>query len=147
MAGIHLPHPTPGPVPLPFLPQYLLLERTQPRKTVMMKLVRTTGRIQGLDLMGGAMGCTVGGPVVGDAARRVRVKPLSRPQTRQMPPRSLTQYPYCADSLYPSHGGPWDRSSGKMGRREKPTPYGALTANGGARFPTQPLIPAVTSEI
>ena len=35
--------------------------------------------------MGGAVGCTVGGTVVGDAARRVRVKPLSRPQIQQMP--------------------------------------------------------------
>ena len=31
------------------------------------------------------MGCIVEGPVVSDAARRVRVKPLSRPQIQQMP--------------------------------------------------------------
>ena len=37
--------------------------------------------------MGGAVGCTVGGTVVGDAARRIRVKPLSRPQTKLMPLR------------------------------------------------------------
>ena len=52
-----------------------------------------------------------------------------------------------ADSLYPSHGGPSDRSSGEMGGMEEPSPYRALTANGGARFPTQPLSLAVTSEI
>ena len=48
----------------------------------MMKL----GRIQVVCLLAVAVGCTVGGPVVGDAARRMRVKPLSRPQTQQMPP-------------------------------------------------------------
>ena len=37
--------------------------------------------------MAGAVGCTVGGTVVGDAARRVRVKPLSRSQSKLMPPR------------------------------------------------------------
>ena len=88
-------------MPLPFLPQYLLLERTQPRKTVMMKLVRTTGRIQGLDLMAVAVDCTVGGPVVGDAARRVRVKPLSRPQTRQMPPHPPDSEPLLCRQLAP----------------------------------------------
>ena len=44
-------------------------------------------RIQALDLMAVAMGCKVEGPMVGDAARRIRVKPLSRPQTQQMPPQ------------------------------------------------------------
>ena len=39
-----------------------------------------------MDLMAVAVGCKVEGPVVGDAARRVRVKPLSRPQTKLMPP-------------------------------------------------------------
>ena len=39
-----------------------------------------------MDLMAVAMGCMVEGPVVGDAARRIRVKPLSRPQTKLMPP-------------------------------------------------------------
>ena len=38
-----------------------------------------------------------------------------------------------ADSLYPSHGGPCDRSSGEMGGREEPSPHGALTANGGGK--------------
>ena len=41
-----------------------------------MKLVRTTGRIQVLDLMAVAMDCTVGGPVVSDAARRVKSEAL-----------------------------------------------------------------------
>ena len=54
----------------------------------MMKLVRTTGRIQVMCLMAAAMGCRVEGPVVGDAARRIRVKPLSRTQARQMLPHS-----------------------------------------------------------
>ena len=51
------------------------------------------GRIQALDLMAVAVGCKVEGPVVGDAARRVRVKPFSRPQTKLMPPHPLTQVP------------------------------------------------------
>ena len=66
--------------------QVLVLERTQPRKTVMIKLVRSMGRIQVMCLMAVAVGRTVGGPVVGDAASRIRVRPLSRPQTRQMSP-------------------------------------------------------------
>ena len=69
----------------------------------MMKLVRTTGRIQGLDLMGGAMGCTVGGPVVGDAARRVRVKPWSRPQARQMPPHPPDSGTPIVQTVYTHH--------------------------------------------
>ena len=39
-----------------------------------------------MDLMAVAMGCMIEGPVVGDAARRIRVKPLSRPQTKLMLP-------------------------------------------------------------
>ena len=74
-------------LPSEFYPQHMLMERTQPRKTVMMKLVRSTGRIQVMCLMAVAKDFTVGGPVVGDAARRIRVKPLSRPQTQQMPPQ------------------------------------------------------------
>ena len=66
-------------LPSEFCPQYLLLERTQPRKTVMMKLVRTTGRIQVMCLMAVAVELTVRGASVGDAVRKVRVKPLSRP--------------------------------------------------------------------
>ena len=54
----------------------------------MMKLVRSAGRIQALDLMAVAMGCMVEGPMVGFVARRVRVKPLSRTQARQMLPHS-----------------------------------------------------------
>ena len=52
----------------------------------MMKLVRSMGRIQVMCLMAVAEDFTVGGPVVGDAARRIRVRPLSRPQMRQMSP-------------------------------------------------------------
>ena len=112
----------------------------------MTKMARTTRTISVMRLLAGSVGCTVVGTVVSDAEKRIRVKPLSRPQTRQMPPRPLTQYPYCADSLHPSHGGPYDRSPGQTGGREEPSPHGALTANGGARFPTQPLSPAVTPE-
>ena len=101
----------------------------------MTKMARTTRTILVMRLLAGSVGCTVVGTVVGDAEKRIRVKPLSRPQTRQMPPAPLTQYPYCADSLYPSHGGPYDRSPGQTGGREEPSPHGALTANGGARFP------------
>ena len=54
---------------------------------IMTKMVRTLAAIQVMGLMPGAVGCTVGETVVSDAARRVRVKPLSRPQTQQMPPR------------------------------------------------------------
>ena len=87
---------------------------------IMTKLVRTPVTIQMKGWLAGAMGCTVVGTVVSDAEKRIRVKPLSRPQTRQMPPRPLTQYPYCADSLHPSHGGPCDRSSGEMGEGRSP---------------------------
>ena len=52
----------------------------------MMKLVRSAGRIQALDLMAVAMGFMVEGPMVGFVARRVRVKPLSRLQSKLMPP-------------------------------------------------------------
>ncbi|KAM7240632.1 hypothetical protein CapIbe_008538 [Capra ibex] len=52
------------------------------------------GRIQALDLMAVAVGCMVEGPMVGDAARRVRVKPLSRSQSKLMPPR-----PHDSDAL------------------------------------------------
>ena len=34
-----------------------------------------------------------------------------------------------------------------MGGREEPGPHGTLTANGEARFPTESLSPAVTSEM
>ena len=68
---------------------------------IMTKMVRTLAAIQVMGLMagavgcsvGGTVGCTVGGTVVGDAARRTRVKPLSRPQARQMPPRSPDSVP------------------------------------------------------
>ena len=67
----------------------------------MMKLVRTTGRIQVMCLMAAAMGCRVEGPVVGDAARRIRVKPLSRPQTWQMPPCPPDSVPLMCRQLAP----------------------------------------------
>ena len=66
-------------LPSEFCPQDLFLERTQPRKTVMMKLVRSTGRIQVMCLMAGAEELTLRGASAGDAVRKVRVKPLSRP--------------------------------------------------------------------
>ena len=44
----------------------------------MMKLVRTTGRIQVMCLMAVATELTVRGASVGDAVRYVRVKPLFR---------------------------------------------------------------------
>ena len=53
--------------------------------------------------MAGAVGCTVGGTVVGDAARRVRVKPLSRPQTWQMPPRSPDSGTPIMQTVYTHH--------------------------------------------
>ena len=81
--------------------QVLVLERTQPRKTVMVKLVRTTGRIQVMCLMARALGCTVEGPMVSDAARRVRVKPLYTPQTQQMPPRPPDSVPLLCRQLAP----------------------------------------------
>ena len=46
---------------------------------IMTKLVTSTGRIQVICLMAVAVDFTVWGPMVGDAAKRVRVKPLSRP--------------------------------------------------------------------
>ena len=45
----------------------------------MMKLVRSTGRIQVMCLMAVAVELTLRGAAVGDAVRKVRVKPLSRP--------------------------------------------------------------------
>lgn len=59
----------------------------------MMKLVRSMRRIRDLDLTAVAMGCTVEGPMAGGAAWRVRVKPLSRPQTKLMPPHPLDSVP------------------------------------------------------
>ena len=113
---------------------------------IMTKLVRTPVTIQMKGWLVGAMGCTVVGTVVGGAARRVRVKPLSRPQTRQMPPRSPDSVSLLCRQLAPITWRPRDRSPGEMGGREEPTPHRALTANGGARFPAQPLSPAATSE-
>ena len=46
---------------------------------IMTKLVRTPVTIQMKGWLVGAMGCTVVGTVVSCTARRVRVKPLSRP--------------------------------------------------------------------
>ena len=48
-------------LPSEFCPQYLLLKRTQPRKTVMMKLVRSMGRIQVMCLLAVAEDFTAGG--------------------------------------------------------------------------------------
>ena len=45
----------------------------------MMKLVRTMGRIQVMCLMVVAVELTLRGAADGDAVRKVRVKPLSRP--------------------------------------------------------------------
>ena len=113
---------------------------------IMTKLVTSTGRIQVICLMAVAVDFTVWGPMVGDAAKRVRVKPLSRPQTWQMPPRSPDSVSLLCRQLAPITWRPRDRSPGEMGGREEPTPHRALTANGGARFPAQPLSPAATSE-
>ena len=113
---------------------------------IMMKTARTTRTILVMWLLAGAVGCTVVGTVVGGVARRVRVKPLSRPQTRQMPPRSPDSVSLLCRQLAPITWRPRDRSPGEMGGREEPTPHRALTANGGARFPAQPLSPAATSE-
>ena len=46
---------------------------------IMTKTARTTRTILVMWLLAGAVGCTVVGTVVGGTARRVRVKPLSRP--------------------------------------------------------------------
>ena len=67
----------------------------------MVKLVRSAGRIQALDLMAVAMGCMVEGPMVGFVARRVRVKPLYTPQTQQMPPRPPDSVPLLCRQLVP----------------------------------------------
>ena len=68
---------------------------------IMTKLVRTPVVIQVKCLMAQAVGCTVEAPVVSDAARRVRVKPLSRPQTRQMPPHLSDSVPLLCRQLAP----------------------------------------------
>ena len=68
---------------------------------IMTKLVRTPVVIQLMWLLAGAVGCTVEGPVVSDAARRVRVKPLSRPQTRHMPPHPPDSVPLLCRQLAP----------------------------------------------
>ena len=60
---------------------------------VMMKTARTTKMISVMWLLVAAVGCTVVGTVVGGAARRVRVKPLSRPQTKLMPPHPPDSVP------------------------------------------------------
>ena len=56
-------------------------------RMIMPKLAATPAVIPVVRLMAVAMGWTAEGTVVGDAARRVRVTPLSRPQTWQMPPQ------------------------------------------------------------
>ena len=56
-----------------------------------------------MDLMAVAMGCMVEGPVVGDAARRIRVKPLSRPQVRQMPPHPPDSGTLIVKTVYTHH--------------------------------------------
>ena len=68
---------------------------------IMTKLVTSTGRIQVICLMAVAVDFTVWGPMVGDAAKRVRVKPLSRPQTRQMPPHPPDSVPLLCRQLAP----------------------------------------------
>ena len=78
---------------------------------IMTKMARTPRAIQVMGLMagavgcsvGGTVGCTVGGTVVGDAARRVRVKPLSRPQAWQMPPRSPDSGTPIMQTVYTHH--------------------------------------------
>ena len=52
---------------------------------LMTKMVRRT--ISVMWLLAGAVGCTVEAPVLSDAARRVGVKPLSRPQIQHMSAR------------------------------------------------------------
>ena len=71
-------------------------------------------------LMAGAEDWPVGGPVVGDAARRVRVKPLSRPETRQMPPHPPDPGTPTAP---PTRGGPVTGPQARWGR-EEPHPQG-----------------------
>ena len=66
---------------------------------LMTKMVRRT--ISVMWLLAGAVGCTVEAPVVSDAARRVRVKPLSRLQTRQMPPHPPDSVPLLCRQLVP----------------------------------------------
>ena len=68
---------------------------------IMTKLVRTPVVIQLMWLLAVAVGCTVEAPVVSDAAKRVRVKPLSRPQTRQMPPCPPDSVPLLCRQLAP----------------------------------------------
>ena len=93
------------------------------------------------------MGCIVEGPVVGDAARRVRVKPLSRPQIQHMPARPPDPGTPTVQRVYTHHmEAPEIDPQVRWGDGRSPLLHGALTANGGARFPTQPLSPAVTSE-
>ena len=65
--------------PSEFCPQYLFLKRIQAMMLSMTNMARTTRTISVMRLLAGAVGCTVAGTVVGGAARRVRVKPLSRP--------------------------------------------------------------------
>ena len=79
-----------------------------------------------MDLMAVAVGCKVEGPVVGDAARRVRVKPLSRPQTKLMPPCPPDSGTPTVQTVYIHHMEARDRSSGEMGGREVCSPHGAL---------------------
>ena len=67
----------------------------------MTKMARTTRTILVMRLLAGSVGCTVVGTVVGDAEKRIRVKPLSRPQTQQMPPRPPDSVPLLCRQLVP----------------------------------------------
>ena len=113
----------------------------------MMKLVRSAGRIQALDLMAVAMGFMVEGPMVGFVARRVRVKPLSRLQSKLMPPHPHDSGTPTMQTVYTRQLEAPETDPQARWWGERSRPHGALTANGGARFPTQPLSPAVTSEM
>ena len=68
---------------------------------IMTKTARNSRTTSVMWFLVGPVGCTVARTVVGDAEKRVRVKPLSRPETRQMPPHPPDSVPLLCRQLAP----------------------------------------------
>ena len=114
---------------------------------IMTKTARNSRTTSVMWFLVGPVGCTVARTVVGDAEKRVRVKPLSRLQSKLMPPHPHDSGTPTMQTVYTRQLEAPETDPQARWWGERSRPHGALTANGGARFPTQPLSPAVTSEM
>ena len=109
----------------------------------MPKLAGIQTAIPVVRLMAVAVGWTAEGPVVGDAARRVRVTPCPDPKLSRclLAPRSGAP---TVQTVYTHHmEAPVIDPQVRWGNGRAQS-SGALTADGGPGFPTQPLSPAGT---